>query len=525
MDKKKILTVLPVRTSTANLREDLFATIINYYGYDYQLMMLTSWGFRLYDDDSNKKLSQLVNLEKDYLDIGVAKHFGLKFDKKFPKSEQEIIECVKRNIDNEKPLILHISTYILPYHRTFNDENNSHSHEVLIIGYDETSVYYIDVSWGTDIKKISLNLMKDHIQYLEQIASEKFNISFRIIDMLSLVIEKVTRIDKYGDMFSAIIRFADLVENKFDIYVENNQQTFNAESLRFNPFIFNIDNIGRLRLGMSDACQYIYDKYHWPDFLDISREFSLVAQEWIRLRYILIKGCCLGGKKLNEAKRNAANRMKMVSSHEKNILMQLIKIRNNLEEDNINKQIIVDSSNDEISEVYFLDLSNKFNICTFHNSKNRLNANFKISEIEYYLSDHLEKRKYINVGNMKFMMPNVYDELEDAIYCQGQIIDVHPEMYRYIQIMGFSVYKGYAGEIEIVHEDGIEKVEFAISNSGSKPLYGEKIALHTEFMSKGMIREGAVFCNEYALTMPGRILKIKLPEWDMFNIMAISLRK
>ena len=47
MDKKKILTVLPVRTSTANLREDLFATIINYYGYDYQLMMLTSWGFRL----------------------------------------------------------------------------------------------------------------------------------------------------------------------------------------------------------------------------------------------------------------------------------------------------------------------------------------------------------------------------------------------------------------------------------------------------------------------------------------------
>ena len=119
----------------------------------------------------------------------------------------------------------------------------------------------------------------------------------------------------------------------------------------------------------------------------------------------------------------------------------------------------------------------------------------------------------------------INDELEDAIYCQGQIIDVHPEMYRYIQIMGFSVYKGYAGEIEIVHEDGIEKVEFAISNSGSKPLYGEKIALHTEFMSKGMIREGAVFCNEYALTMPGRILKIKLPEWDMFNIMAISLRK
>ena len=35
MDKKKILTVLPVRTSTANLREDLFATIIKYYGYDY----------------------------------------------------------------------------------------------------------------------------------------------------------------------------------------------------------------------------------------------------------------------------------------------------------------------------------------------------------------------------------------------------------------------------------------------------------------------------------------------------------
>lgn len=46
-----------------------------------------------------------------------------------------------------------------------------------------------------------------------------------------------------------------------------------------------------------------------------------------------------------------------------------------------------------------------------------------------------------------------------------------------------------------------------------------------DFMSKGKVRKGNIYATEVPLKSKKKIREIILPEWEMCNIMGISLRK
>ncbi len=94
-------------------------------------------------------------------------------------------------------------------------------------------------------------------------------------------------------------------------------------------------------------------------------------------------------------------------------------------------------------------------------------------------------------------------------------------------LMGFAVYKGYAGCLTVLYEDDSkEDANFALTNSGShKSLFGEEIVLTLDFMSKGKVKKGNVYAIEVPLKSKKKIREIILPEWEMCNIMGISLCK
>ena len=128
---------------------------------------------------------------------------------------------------------------------------------------------------------------------------------------------------------------------------------------------------------------------------------------------------------------------------------------------------------------------------------------------------------------MQFIMPDIYSEGFDNISCQGQCIAVQQGFYNSIMLMGFAVYKGFAGCLTVLYEDNTTvEVNFALTNSGShKTLFGEEIVLTTDFMSKGKIKKGRIYGVEIALESNKKIKGIILPEWEMCNIMGISLCK
>ena len=295
------------------------------------------------------------------------------------------------------------------------------------------------------------------------------------------------------------------------------------ETLRFHPLISGLDYIGRLRLCMVDVLKYMANKYEIDSLNLISDLLQQNAQAWIRMRYMLIKGCCRSRDSFLVAKKNVAEKIRNLATQERKIRDQIQNILDNtlLSTNYIKKE---DNTSFEIVEI---DLREYFNNCAFHNSQNELKANFNIKEIEYYISDNVRPTAQITYKNMQFKMPDIYSEEFDNISCQGQSIAIDLDIYSSIMLMGFAVYKGYAGCLTVLYEDDSkEDANFALTNSGShKSLFGEEIVLTLDFMSKGKVKKGNVYAIEVPLKSKKKIREIILPEWEMCNIMGISLCK
>lgn len=530
---KKILEMKPIRTPASDLREDIFATILKYLGRDYILMMACDWGLRIKSNGSFDKLATYIDLEREYVDICLKEHIGISGEKLEVKEMDEFKEQVHCEIDKSLPVIIHVSTIGLSYHRTYNDPETAHIHQILVIGYDENNVYFFDVPWSLEVLQLSWNaayeLLDKEAYNLEHIQIDDEKNTFGVVQMLDMLISKVTRVDEHGNMFDSIRLLASLVDSKFDIYKETDGKEFTAESLRFNPFIFGIDTIGRRRLTMVDTCNYVAETYKIAEFYELAELFQNISQEWIRLRYILIKGCCKGGDAIVAAKKNVGDRIREIAEKEEYILKYIIDLKYKIE----NQLCLMEGSIVEKKEltnntyVEVIDITKYFNNCAFHNTKNELRANLNVSKTEYYISDAVPPATVLEKDNLKFLMPDIYNEVYDNICCCGQVIEPVNDVYISVMVMGFAALKGYAGVLRLVFLDGSEEeINIAFSNSSSyKPLYGEKVALQTKFYSRNEYVDGFIFCNEYTISQRKQLKNIVLPDWEMFSVMAISLRK
>ncbi|MCM1187139.1 MAG: BtrH N-terminal domain-containing protein [Lachnoclostridium sp.] len=517
-----ILNVKPLRTPALRMKADIYATFINYIGKDYMLLLSSAWGFRV--NLKNVKYSyEYINLEEDTLEYCLNNYYGIHTELITYNDFSDYWNDICNSLEDRTPIVLNVSSIGLPYHRTYMDPEAAHEHPVLLIGYDEENVYFLDPPWTLDIIKLEKSSLSKILLSIEKICLDNEINDVKVDKVLNRILDKVNRKDYLGDMFDSIYYFAEIFERKFDILIELNTKSYDMETLRFHPMISSLDYIGRLRLCMVDVLKHMAKKYEMDSLNTISDLFQQISQAWIRLRYILIKGCCKDREEFLNARKNVAEKIRSMATQERMIRDEIQKIvdnsficKNNTGEENFNNL-----------EVIEIDLKKYFNNCAFHNTKNQLKANFNIKEVEYYISDSIKPTEHIILEKMQFKMPDIYSEEFDNISCQGQSIAVDLGFYSSIMLMGFAVYKGYAGCLTVLYEDNTtEEVNFALTNSGShKTLFGEVIVLTTDFISKGKMKKGNIYGIEVLLESKKKIKEIILPEWEMCNIMGISLCK
>lgn len=517
-----LLDIKPIRTPALRMKEDIYATFLNFIGKDYMLLLSSAWGFRL-NTHNIKYTSEYVDLEEHTLEYCLNNYFGIHTESSLCVVFADCMDEISANIENNIPVVLNVSSIGLPYHRTYMNPKTAHEHPILLIGYDEKNVYFLDPPWTLEVMKLEIGELSKIL-----LSIEKFHIDVKISDIninkiLETILNKVNRIDDVGDMFDSIIFFAEIFEKKFDIFLESYNKEFDVETLRFHPMVSRLDYIGRLRLCMVDVLKHMANRYSMDSLNEISDLFQQVAQAWIRLRYMLIKGCCKDREGFLTAKKKVAQKIKAMASQERIIRDEIQKILDN----NLLYKKNIEKENDDNFEIVQINLNKYFNNCAFHNSQNELKANFNIKEVEYFISDSIKPTEKIILKKMQFIMPDIYSEGFDNISCQGQCIAVQQGFYNSIMLMGFAVYKGFAGCLTVLYEDNTTvEVNFALTNSGShKTLFGEEIVLTTDFMSKGKIKKGRIYGVEIALESNKKIKGIILPEWEMCNIMGISLCK
>lgn len=517
-----ILNIKPIRTPALRMKEDIYATFLNYIGRDYMLLLFSSWGFRV-NLNNVKTVDEYINLEENTLEYCLNNYFGINAELLTHSAFADYLNDIYNSMADNIPVVLNVFSIGLPYHRTYMNPETAHEHPVLLIGYDVENVYILDPPWTFDVVQLKKKELEKILLSIEKFDVGNAATDVEINTVLKTMLDKVQRRDDIGDMFDSIYYFAEIIEKKFDISIDSEGKEYDMETLRFHPLISGLDYIGRLRLCMVDVLKYMANKYEIDSLNLISDLFQQNAQAWIRMRYMLIKGCCRSRDSFLVAKKNVAEKIRNLATQERKIRDQIQNILDNtlLSTNYIKKE---DNTSFEIVEI---DLREYFNNCAFHNSQNELKANFNIKEIEYYISDNVRPTAQITYKNMQFKMPDIYSEEFDNISCQGQSIAIDLDIYSSIMLMGFAVYKGYAGCLTVLYEDDSkEDANFALTNSGShKSLFGEEIVLTLDFMSKGKVKKGNVYAIEVPLKSKKKIREIILPEWEMCNIMGISLCK
>lgn len=62
-----LLDIKPIRTPALRMKEDIYATFLNFIGKDYMLLLSSAWGFRL-NTHNIKYTSEYVDLEEHTLE-------------------------------------------------------------------------------------------------------------------------------------------------------------------------------------------------------------------------------------------------------------------------------------------------------------------------------------------------------------------------------------------------------------------------------------------------------------------------
>lgn len=519
-----ILDIKPIRTPALNMREDIVASILSWLKFDYELILTEAWGFDFLPEDPKfpGMLGNRIYLDRGDLSKSLNKYYGIKIEQKEQMSKVDYLNIIKEELQNQKPVLAHIQTSILPYHRTYNKPEESHLHQILINGIEEDNIYWIDPPWTEKVNNLNKDIFLEQVEIIETFDFKNIKFEYDAYEVLHFLTHRL-RIKKSecNNIYDAIKRFADSIEKDFNISIEVKGTDYNIESLRFNSFFFNIELISRLRNTIAEVIIYIGKNKNIENLNTIADEFKLISQEWMRIRYMILK------KAMNPSDSNILNKAKIklyqLADKEEQMEKKLLKI----EEEDF-KNVIKENKINNLTEIEFIELSPYFNN---HGIKNTslpdCSAKLNMSFLSYIIKEDFPVKQFWEIDKMKFNYSPVVDCKNDNLFCTGQIISIPNGNYVSIMILGFSLLRAFAGTLNtFIDNNLIEEVDFAITDIGSPfPRYDEKIAWKGKFFEKTEIKKGNIYCKEFFLKNNSNINKIQLPEWPMLSILAISLRK
>ena len=138
-----ILNIKPIRTPALRMKEDIYASFLNYIGRDYMLLLSSSWGFRV-NLNNVKRVDEYINLEENTLEYCLNNYFGINDELITHSDFADYLNDIYNSLADNIPVVLNVFSIGLPYHRTYMNPETAHEHPVLLIGYDEKNVYILD---------------------------------------------------------------------------------------------------------------------------------------------------------------------------------------------------------------------------------------------------------------------------------------------------------------------------------------------------------------------------------------------
>jgi hypothetical protein len=504
----KLMNIKPIVVEIPFL-EELLCSYLNYVGIDYQKMLFLSWGFSINPEDPMYpgRIGNRIDFDKgDYLNL-MEKYCGYKLSHLTSECNNTLVHHISDELNQRRAVIALCDSSSLPYHRTYGKKEESHTHNVLVIGFSDTEIFVMDPGWIEGPYAIKINQFEKAL--LKKIdVFEKIN-TFEQLDLataLTLIINKVlTPRDGHDSMFSAIIFFAELMKDQFDIKSETDAREYSNETLKWLPLFTNMTRIDGQRAAMSYVFKYFSQIFSNENCLEIADKFLFCVKQWAYVRYGIFRAIIANRK---DAFLKSVNNLYMIAEYERNILEEMQKIRDGLTQNELSD-----------SSMVLLDLREYFNE-NFFGYAGSLNSD------SYIISNSVPNGSIIDCGNSKFIFPQTTMQC-NIISCAGQNIQTQIDFYSGAAILGFSVFAGYVGDLIFTYEDGSQDESVLALNDfmEPQPRFGEKIALKCEIYRNQMTRNGLIFYEVYSIDSSKKLQSISLPDWPKLYILSITLKK
>jgi hypothetical protein len=282
----KKLEIIPVRNDAYDCIQGLIVAVAEYKNWNYKLMYLRCWGFE-YDNEKGdgKLIGERISRDcYDWIDV-LEKYHGIRTN--FYKNENHVLlsKKIQEKIYDDKPVILHLSTFWCPWNYAYKKYHMSHYCLAIGINEDLKKIICIDPYMTDAIQSLDFeDIMHVEDYGILELESNNSN-EWEIKEVLNEVINKIDANTKYKNMFDSMLLFADELENS-DIL---KSELTGYSDIYMIPIIREIKKISASRKAFAETLDYIFIESNYDKLGEVCEKIRKASNIWDSVRLLLIK--------------------------------------------------------------------------------------------------------------------------------------------------------------------------------------------------------------------------------------------
>ena len=516
------LNITPLKIDGLDCFENIVVSILNWKINSYELSFVESWGFSYdYDKvDSSNILGNKISSGKRNVVGNITKYYGVNVVNHRKEGVQEVLNDIKNELSKGLPVGIFIDPFYCPWEPDYKFEHGKHF--CAIVGINEGGDFICIDSLPIILESV-LSFKDFNDGYQDYVTFDFSNIllnNFNLKKILNSCISELGLYSNKNNAFSDMRLFADSIENSLNIHSEIDGYT-NSWSV---PLLINITEIYGGRFQTAKLLTYLQDVFHDDYLLLLLERFKSIVKKWniIRGLFYKISMTAGGAKKLI----SIANKIREVADFEETTADMIYKFLR--DETILISKYSFNNTNDKLDlsnfDVIFLDITKYFNNKGFGTPE----GNFSRTG-EYFLTEGLPTNKMLDIQGMKFIFPDVIENMYDNISCKGQVIQLSNVDCSGLMLLGCGEWGSFEKNLIINYKNGTSEVlKIAFSDWSGNPLFEESIGWQGKYVAKTNIsikRMGRIFAKVYSINNSGSINSICLPNCENMHIFSISLLK
>ncbi len=319
------LDIAPVYDEAYECFQCILVSVANYFGFEYELMFASSWGFELLPGNMHEPYCSFGprlerSWEVSFVDL-LNRYHGIAAVQKSVCTLADLQSLFEREMQKGMPVALFMDSFWCRWTLTYNKYHYNHSVLITKIDKQNERLYCIDPYYSSKVEQMTFKELEgkfDNCSIFEIGEPLQKNIKWHEVVAESLILLK------YGSeysMFGSIRKFADDIEKSLDIRLEVD----GVDTLYAAPIFVQLKKIRSYRMTFAKTLMYLSKKYGVEELCISGTSMLNAGNMWSQLSMLLIKMAMSAQQEHHLLKKRAAGLIRDIADAEESIAHALIR--------------------------------------------------------------------------------------------------------------------------------------------------------------------------------------------------------